>query len=46
MLSALDSRQLDAAAAIARLMRRAGDPLGSLYAAVAALEAGDEPRRA
>jgi hypothetical protein len=44
VLSALGARQLDAAACVARLMRRSGDPLGSLYLAVAALEAGDEPR--
>ena len=44
VLSALAARQLDAAACVARLMRRSGDPLGSLYLAVAALEAGDEPR--
>ena len=42
MLSALDSQQLDAAAAVARLMRRSGDPLGSLYEAVVALESGNE----
>jgi len=44
VLSALAAHQLDAAAAIARLMRSSGDPLGSLYEAVAAFEAGDEPR--
>jgi len=42
LLSALDAQQFDAAAAVARLMRRSGDPLGALYQAVAALESGDE----
>jgi len=38
------AQELDAAVSVARRMRRSGDPLGALYEAVAALEAGDEPR--
>ncbi len=43
LLSALDAGRLDAALALARLMRRSGHPLGALYEAVAAFESGDEP---
>ena len=42
VLSSLDAGRLDAAAAVAGLMRRAGHPLGSLYAAALAFERGDE----
>ncbi|HUL77635.1 MAG TPA: penicillin-binding transpeptidase domain-containing protein [Vicinamibacteria bacterium] len=42
VLSALAEGRLDAAAAIADLARRAGHPLGALYAAAVAFERGDE----
>jgi membrane carboxypeptidase/penicillin-binding protein len=42
VLAALDTGRLEAAASAARDMRQANDPLGPLYAAVAALESGDE----
>jgi len=42
VLSALDEGRLDAAAAVADLARRAGQPVGDLYAAALALEQGDE----
>jgi hypothetical protein len=42
VLSALDEGRLDAAAALADVARRAGHPLGDLYAAAAAFERGDE----
>ncbi len=44
VLSAIDAGRLDAAGAVARLMRLSGDPTGALYEAVIALETGDEPR--
>jgi peptidoglycan glycosyltransferase len=40
--SVLEEGRLDAAAALADLARRAGHPVGGLYAAVAAFERGDE----
>lgn len=43
VLGALTAGRLDDAAAVARLMRETGDPLGPLYTAVAAFESGDEP---
>jgi peptidoglycan glycosyltransferase len=42
VLSALEEGRLGAAAAVADLARRAGHPVGSLYAAALALERGDE----
>ena len=42
VLSALGEGRLDAAGALADLARRAGHPLGSLYAAVLAFDRGDE----
>jgi peptidoglycan glycosyltransferase len=42
VLSSLDEGRLDAATAVADLARRAGHPVGSLYAAALALERGDE----
>jgi peptidoglycan glycosyltransferase len=44
VLGALDAGRLDAAAAVARLMRLSGDPLGALYEAAVAFETGDEAR--
>jgi penicillin-binding protein A len=42
VLSAIDEDRLDAATALADLARRAGHPVGALYAAVLELERGDE----
>ena len=42
VLSSLDEGHLDAAAALADLARRAGHPMGSVYAAALALERSDE----
>jgi peptidoglycan glycosyltransferase len=42
LLSSLDEGRLGAAAAVAELARRAGQPVGSLYAAALAFEQGDE----
>jgi len=42
IVSALAEGRLDAAAAIADLARRAGHPLGALYAAAVSFERGDE----
>ncbi len=42
VLSSLEEGRLDAAAELADLARRAGVPVGSLYAAALALERGDE----
>jgi len=43
VLSALEEGRLDAAGALVDLARRAGHPLGDLYAAALAFERGDEP---